>query len=266
MQPLAGPSDGHTKTTEVVLAIRTKTIGITDACTRVGLFLTASPKDPRTHLAQLFDGRNGVAHVASWDSAAITEVMGRAVKCTEPLLAALKVEHDEFWGEFSGTAEKMIADHVGMVERSVQLLVDNARSRYAAQFGHLDAEQKRMLVALEQWRPPDWDDDQGTAVTCPACSHQAFVQGYSDLESAEYDEGGPSYELKPAMEPGYFYCPVCRLQLMSIEAIDAAGLETSYDLRAATEEEEFEHHYDTDAVSIGLAMIGPKVMCSYAPT
>lgn len=226
--------------------LRTKTIGIAEACARVGKFLAGFPKEPNAYLGQLYDGRNGVAHVASWDQTTITEVMGRAVKSTEPLLAALQVTHTDFWGEFADTATKMVAEHVTNVERAVQLLIDNARRRYEAQYGHLDSEQKLMLTVLEAWRPPDWDDDGGTVVTCPACAHQAFVQGNGELESADYDEGGPSYALDLVLEASYFYCPICRLQLLSTEAIDATGLETTIVLRSATEEEEFEYHYDTD--------------------
>jgi hypothetical protein len=83
---------------------------------------------------------------------------------------------------------------------------------------------------------------------CPACETMAVVAGDLDWEETAQEQSGaePGYEIVDRMyTPEELYCPTCKLSLVGMEALDAAGMDDGFE-ETVEQEMRYEPEYGND--------------------
>jgi hypothetical protein len=211
-----------------------RTIGLSEAVKRLAQIVQGFPyRKPQEQLKPLVDARNGVAHAAMWDRSSSERTVLLAVRAAQPVIAAMGQDEVSFWGDYLGTVVLMIDEHSSDVKRRVSLLIAAAAQRFDDQYRGLAPELREpLLSAIEGARPMDLDPFRLVRVDCPGCARLGYVECEKEIEwerdEEVTDNDGLAYfrPTRLVLYPDYFYCPVCRLKLETVELIGAANLDT----------------------------------------
>jgi predicted RNA-binding Zn-ribbon protein involved in translation (DUF1610 family) len=226
-----------------------RTIGAHEACLRCARILPGFTYTQQVDQA-LFVARNGGAHLALTTDEIARESARIMVRLLEPLLVALEVGREEFWGDLLSVADTLLDEKASQISATVELKIAAAIARLETRLVGLgDSERLTVLKALSA-QPYYMDDEE--PYECPACGQDGIV----DCELI--DDGVPRYEVEYAdddrhVETGFidqfalgnnFRCDACGLRLDFDEMI-AAEMETTYD-RDPREMEGWEFAPDPD--------------------
>jgi hypothetical protein len=204
-----------------------RTISLTEALNRMNRFITS--KADQTDLQTLVAMRNGVIHAAEG-----TEVEERIltafVQQAEALLADFGRERGDFWKGQLSVVNALLTGATDKVRLRVEM-------KLAAAEANLDrlyqAQGEAVLRALRTISKATSLEDDQTFRDCPVCGSGGIATGEYNIWGGG---GGPGRAFVPVpdmtdevwFDAQTFSCPVCNLRLDSVAEIDAAGLDTSW--------------------------------------
>ncbi|MEV5605757.1 hypothetical protein AB0L33_30405 [Streptomyces sp. NPDC052299] len=168
----------------------------------------------------LMNARNGVSHLGVHEKSEARQHLITTIRIVDPLLSALGVEEDQFWGHYKTLRDELLVEHADDLKLAFMTKIANAKNVLTARLSpDLDPEDLARLSAESVWI----DSDEEPA-KCPACGMEGrlwgslFVEQQGEGEGPEEDE-----DWAVVLYPLGFKCPVCQLRL-ELEEFDLAGL------------------------------------------
>ncbi len=166
----------------------------------------------------LLNARNGVSHLGVHDRDDARQHLITAIRIIDPLLTALGVEQEQFWGHYRELRDELLQKRADDLKLAYMTKVVNAKNILAVRLGpDLVAED---LARLER----GWIDSDEEPAECPACGVEGRLTGHHFVERQDMDESAEGDESwAVVLYPLGFTCPICQLRL-EIEEFDLAGL------------------------------------------
>jgi hypothetical protein len=194
-----------------------RTIGFDEALNRVGHFVHSLGKSKERRpqeLNRLGDLRNGVAHLGQdVQHAAAEQVLVPFLRGCDALLAAMKIERPDFWGDLTEVVKARLAEFTEAAVIRATEAVAAARTLFESRWSSTPPEElEGVLKAIEA--SYEVSGNQRQLVVCPACGRQAMVVGTTEVANWEpdYDQGdfGETYSdgSPEAVERRRSMCPV----------------------------------------------------------
>ena len=159
---------------------------------------------------------------------------------------------DEWLGADQAKAPKKIIRQAREVTRkAVRLRIEYATRDFNEQKKSVREQALAAAESKSAFHSRDWFRLVGDAEwesRCPACGGKAFLTGMQyeeEIIETNYNEEGLSELVEKTFVAEEFYCPVCKLQLMSQAEIKAAGLVDEH-TEIVEREAEYEPAYDND--------------------
>ncbi|MFJ3505737.1 hypothetical protein [Streptomyces sp. NPDC090135] len=176
--------------------------------------LPIKKEDFRTFL----NARNGVSHLGVHEKDKAREHLITAIRIIDPLLSALSVEQESFWGRYKTLHDELLQKHADDLKLAYIAKIANAENVLAARLGPGVTAESLAQLRSEMFGLPG----EEAPATCPACQAEGRLTG---MFSVELDEDKPEGEEEwvVMLHPFQFQCIVCHLQLDRAE-FDLAGL------------------------------------------
>jgi hypothetical protein len=226
------------------VARKVRTIGLSDALSRVGLFITSAavPDDLQT----LVEMRNGVVHGAE-DMEVEERILAAFVQHADALLKDLDQDRGEFWEGQLTVVDALLSDASDKMAHRVEVKFAAARASYEREYGDLPTRQAALLKAAREVVRPLTFTRQQREMNCPVCRSAGVAAGEHLVwwDVAEWDEEGTSpRELDGTVvfAADRFECRVCGLRLDSRAELISAGVKPEWEIEGADwrDYEEFE--------------------------
>ncbi|GAB3949428.1 hypothetical protein [Streptomyces sparsus] len=204
---------------------RLRTIGAATAIGRLRKMdvFPQRPSREADDLDGLIELRNGVAHLGTED---VEDYLGTFTATVDKLLLHAGRGRGSFWESWSDTAQVVLDDRAGRLQKAVRLRMGQAQHRFRARFGSLpagvvdDVAQTvgdRGLLVVEVGPARALFQ---TLSQCPACEREAAALFLAvGKDTALFD-------LELAAES--LLCRLCGFRLSSAEEVEAVGLPTTY--------------------------------------
>ncbi|MFF3733297.1 hypothetical protein ACFYXM_24005 [Streptomyces sp. NPDC002476] len=170
----------------------------------------------------LIELRNGVAHLGTDD---VGDYLGTFAATVDRLLLHVEQDRSSFWEFWSDTAQAVLDERAGRLEKDVRLRMNQARHRFSTRFADLPEEavdgarqavSERGLIVVEVG--PEKTLFQ-TLSQCPACGQEAAALFLA------VNKDSLLFDMKLAAEG--LLCGLCGLHLASVDEVEAAGLPTT---------------------------------------
>ncbi len=192
----------------------TKTIGALVALSRLKL-LDPSVNLHSESICELFEFRNGEAHLAVGD----TEALSRAVVAfLRAVNALLNPAPEVFWRPNHELVSALLDANAAEVKVRVEQKLAAARQAFLRGIGAMpDALKDAALNQIETNRDRVTHDEE-LGVECPACGSPALVAGFNDVEPDE--DAGEVWFNSTSLT-----CEACGLNLDSADETELAGIE-----------------------------------------
>lgn len=210
-----------------------KTITMDEALKRCGQILPVI-ENLRGDLQRLVDARNGAIHVGAADESEKLRMLVPYLHASRQLLGEGGFE-DGYWGEFDGVVELRVAEVTEAAVAAVKEAMIAARLRFDERYGQLGEDVRpAVLRAFEAGYSPEKYEQQ--LVDCPTCSTLGLASGSTDIDwQPDWDHAdGEDYVagMYPVVTffPGRFECRACELELEGEAQIEAAGIDSSWQL------------------------------------
>ncbi|MET7305444.1 hypothetical protein [Embleya sp. NPDC005575] len=205
-----------------------KTIGLSEAFTRVKHLLTAEIPIDAKLLRPVMEARNGVAHCAIHDHAATATNLALVIKVVDPVLAALRLDttSDWYWGDYGELRESLIAKRNDALRVRISAKVARAKAVYARRRSEFS-------------RPEQWAEVMAMITDgigghiCPACENPVLHSGevvHVEMDLVPSEAGdGLTQSAKATFHSKSLKCEICHLELNEEELVHQ-GLADSVEL------------------------------------
>lgn len=240
------------KTPETVGVVRT--ITITQALERVPRLID-NYRQPGPLVRVLLDTRNAIVHIGHDPKAKGDAILAGVARFVTPLLAALQLEPDLYWGESWPMVhehdQRRLSELEALFIRRVQAAKDNYRHRTE---GMDDAARAAFIAAVETTSASE--SFELVPAECPACGNQGALVGDATPEwepDWDYGDGqayvAGTYISSIELTGHAFDCRACNLSL-DADLLPSAGLdsktltEKEWDVSSATSYYERLDHED----------------------
>lgn len=196
----------------------------------------AGDRQPRSDQS-LFDARNAAAHLAWATSAEVREAARIMVKLVEPLIRALELDREDFWGKEESTATTLLHEKESQILGDLELKKAAARNGIEIKLKGLNDSEREVVLKLRTIPDSRFDDHEAEQGECPVCGRTGLVS--CEIE----DTGRPTFCGSHAPDGEYlaeggtvdqvalgvlFNCWACGLEL-DYDEMAAAGMETTYE-------------------------------------
>jgi hypothetical protein len=221
-----------------------RTIAMSGALARVELFVRS--KAAKDDLRILVEMRNGTIHAAE-DAAVEERILGAFVQQVEALLAHRRRDCRDFWGGQLPVVDALLKDASNKLAHRVEVRLTAAAARLEGRnVTEGEAVIRVLRLAIES---AVLTADQRLR-TCPICDSFAIVTGEHTVEwvPADWDkETGQvtNVEGEVWFIARAFHCRICGLRLDTESEIDAAGMDTAWQIEDA-DWRDYEPEYDDD--------------------
>jgi hypothetical protein len=227
---------------------KVRIVGLSEALSRIRRFVKS--KADRDDLQILTDLRNGIVHAAE-DTEVEERILTAFVQQADSLLADLRRERERFWGDQLPVVNALLADASNKVKHRVRVRLAAAEAMVDRRYKTEGEAVIHALRALSKSAPLKAGQ---SFRDCPVCGSDAIATGEHIVELVPDDwdkETGDVTQL--AAEVWFtahaFRCPVCNLRLDSGAEIEAAGIDTAWQIEDA-DPKDYGHQddeYDFDA-------------------
>ncbi len=211
-----------------------KTISMKDALERSSQMIPPIG-NLKVDLNLLVDVRNGVIHLGLVDEQSVKRVLLPFLKAIDHLLHQLQRDRLEFWRDMHDLATTRLSDSSKESEVRAVEVIASAKLEFDRRFGGMPGVLRdNILRTIENAYSPAKYEEQ--LVDCPACSRLALVSGTYKVDweaDWDYSEGEAwPVGVYPVVRfyPGHLGCRICGLELDGEDALQAAGIEASWEL------------------------------------
>jgi hypothetical protein len=177
-------------------------------------------------LEPLFDSRNAAIHLG--DPVLASDAYVPFLRAMGVLLDDLDLDPSDFWGDFAALVEATVREHVAEAEVRLEAALVAARREFARRYAGLEESEQRVVIkSIEAtYLPTQYEEE---TCVCPACGHEALLQGETETEWVMEEDGDASFL---AHFVGYILnCRVCGLEIDGDE-LERAEVEVDFDIEA----------------------------------
>lgn len=204
-----------------------KTVGLSRALARLQ-FLGVELRLRDSEIADIVDLRNEAAHLANRLSEG-DPLIGNLGQLVEVLLADLGEDRSAFWGDLTGSVDKVLAERARLTDERVLGKLAEAEARHVGSFaGHPPMTRDALMRSIAERAITV--NGPSTKLTCPVCELEGVARGSYDVEwTEEWDvdaDGNGSRLGERWIHLDSFECPVCLLVLEGWDELDTAALPT----------------------------------------
>lgn len=202
-----------------------RTVGLSEALKRVRRFVRskASEDDLRT----LIDIRNGVVHAAE-DTEVEERILTAFVQEADSLLEDLDRAREDFWGGQLPVVKALLADASNELQHRVQVKLAAAEAMIERRY---QTEGEAVISALRAFSKSGPRTAEQEFYDCPVCGSGGIATGSHNIWGPLGEPTGiPMLDAEDWFTAQQFHCPVCNLRLDSAAEIDAAGMETAWEV------------------------------------
>lgn len=226
--------------------VSVRTVGLSEALNRIGRFVRS--KASKDDLQTLIDLRNGIVHAAEH-----TEVEERIltafVQQVDSLLTDFGGVREDFWDGQLAVVNALLADASDKLAHRVEVRFAAAEAMIERRYETEGESVIRALRALSKSAPLTADQ---RFRDCAVCGSDGIVTGehtvkWNPDDSDKEASQGPNFVGEVWFTAQEFFCPVCRFRLASEGEIDAAGMETAWEIEGADWREYEQQPLEEDA-------------------
>jgi hypothetical protein len=224
---------------------RIRTVGLTEALSRVGRFVRS--KAVKDDLQTLVEMRNGIVHAAE-DAEVEERILTAFAQQADALLADLGRERAGFWDGQLFVVDALLKDASNKLAHRVEVRLAAAAAMLERRYASEGEAVVSLLRTLSKSAP--LTDDQRFHA-CPVCDSHGIATGRHTVEWVPDDWDKETGQVTNVYEGVWFTaqkfgCRVCNLRLDSEAEIDAAGIDTAWEIEGA-DWRDYEPQDDGDA-------------------
>lgn len=224
---------------------RLRTVGLRDALYRVKMLVTSGAS--YGDLETLIGMRDGTVHAALDDEVEQRLLVAFALH-TFALIWDLHRRPEEFWGEYFPTVDMLVTVMNDEVEHRVEVRIAAARAEFAQQYSQMSDEIRGLM---RRWAEQQSYRENQRSVQCPACESRGVSNGEHEVTWEPEWEGDEIVNASATVwfKADEFSCRVCGLRLDSAAELEAAGMESRFEIEGV-DPRDFEPRFDYEAYDV----------------